>query len=214
MDGGVMSDQAVRAVLEPGERIRWHGQPGAGRLFLSVVPALIRDVVFLTVLGFGFYAGWGARLTPYYLIAIATYVFLVWLLFRNVREGTAAGVSHYLVTDRRIILLTPRASPKLFVLLPRLPKDWAERRRTAWLDGRPVVGRIAGGRATIRLRYEAWMSKSINNYPEKAYRSRTIRMYGVTQPDRAIAAIAQLRRDHRSFAPDPEDTVPDDNRAD
>ena len=190
------AETATRAGLLPDERVLWHSRPGAGRLFLSVVPRLIRDVVFLSVIGFSLYAGGWQEATPTSRIACALLVpFLVWLLFINLREGTGARVSHYLLTDRRLILMTPRAWSPRFTVLPRKPSDIEKAHHSFWFDGEPQRGSITNGRATIRVRYEGYMAKSTVNYPEKAYRSRTLRLYAVDDPDQAIAMIVQIRRE-------------------
>ena len=190
----IEDEPTVRDALQPGETVLWHSQPGAGRLFLSVVPRLLRDTVFLTLLVFAIYAGWHQTTAPAQLLCAALVLFLCWLLIRNLHEGAAARVSHYLITDRRLILLTPRAAPKRFVILARMPKDVAERHRANWFKDVPISGQVSGGRATIRVRYEAWMSRSTQNYPEKAYRTRTICLYAVADPERAVEAITRIRR--------------------
>lgn len=190
---GRENDPAIRAALELGERVLWHSRPGAVRLVLSVAPRLARDMVFLLVIGFACYAGWRETATVPRLLLVALVLFIVWLLIRNLREATAASVSHYLITDRRIVLLTPRADPKCVVILPRAPTDVAERHRSRWIDGQPLVDRIAGGRATICIRYEHYRPRSIN-YPQMVYRSNVVRLYAVTDSVRAIDLIGRLGR--------------------
>jgi hypothetical protein len=194
MPGGIDSDAAIRAVLAPSEQVLWHSHPGAGRLFVSVVPRLLRNIVFLAVTAFAIYAGWQETQMPARVLCVLIALLLIYLSIAALREGIAAGVSHYLVTDRRIIRLTPRAGQKLFVILPRVRGDMEKRHSSNCLSGTPTIGRIGAGRATIAIPYDEWRSRSINNYPDKVYRTRTVRMYAVAEPARAVEAIAQMRR--------------------
>ncbi len=207
MIAGIDTDAAIRAGLLPDERVLWHSCPGAGRLFLSVVPRLVRDLIFLSVIAFGIYAGgWREADTTARVIIALVVVILIWSLASALREGTSARSTHYLVTDRRILLLAPRGWS--FVILPWMPKDVAERHRLAWLDGAPEHGPVHDGRGTLRIRYQAWMQRS-RNYPDMVYRSRMIRLYAVIDPDKAVEMIAQIRRNHRNIPGDTDDQDPD-----
>lgn len=179
-----------RAVLDPGERVLWQSSPGAGRLFLSVLPLLLRDIAFLLVLGFALYAGGAEAGLASRALCVALIALFGWLLVRHLRAAFAAGVSHYLITDSRIVLIMPRSNPAPFVILRRMPMDADERHRSRWLKGTPSIGRNTRGRATIRLPYEHYRQRS-KSYPDMAYRTDTVRLHAVTDPDRAVALIGQ-----------------------
>jgi hypothetical protein len=191
-------NEAFRQVLEPGERLLWHSEPGARGLFLAVLPRMLRDLVFLAFVLAGLYFSPLDHTAPRNLLILALLgLFLLYLLFREVREATASKVSHYLITDRRLIVILPRA--------------WKGNRsvlRTS--DGRrydsggfPILttfgsaksGRIRGGRATLTVPVSGYVPVPYQTGASiEGYRTFPLKLIAVADPEAALAALGPSTR--------------------
>lgn len=175
-------------VLEPGERVLWHSQPGAGALFLSVVPRMLRDLVFLAAVLFALLAARPGEIAPWNLALIAGLAaLLLWLLYCESREATASAVSHYLITDRRLLSILPRA--------------WDMKVRSVWQSpvrngdrtlARIVAvrhGAIRGGRATVRIKLRDFTGGINTNV--RVWGTRRLGLYGVSEPETAVQLLGK-----------------------
>jgi hypothetical protein len=183
-----------RALLEPGERVLWHSQPGARGLFLSVLPRLLRDLVFLALVVVAILLGWERTNESARGIVILLALFLLYSLFREVREMTAARVCHYLVTNRRLVVILPRGTEGTRSYpFDRLSTALDSRGRTiASVSGTASHGKVREGRATVTVPVRGYITVS-RNAARKGYRTWPLRLIAVAEPEKAVAALDAAR---------------------
>src|SRR6478672_5757602 len=187
--------EAFRSELEPDERLLWHSQPGARGLFFSVLPRLLRDLVFLSLVVAAILFGWERTNDGARAIVILFALFLLYSLFREIRETTAAKISHYLITDRRLIIILPRVwMGNRSILRGQRPSRYdASGLPTLTTAGRATSGKLRSGRATITVPVRGYITvPSHAGGGVEGYRTFTLKLIAVTEPD---AALALLRHD-------------------
>jgi hypothetical protein len=187
-------DAPFRALLEPGERLLWHSPPGTRGLFLSVLPRLLRDLFFLAVAIAALLLGWSQTNDSARIVVILLALFLVWSLFGEAREATAARISHYLVTDRRLLVILPRGAEGIRSYPHgRLGTALDSRGRTiASINGPATHGKLRGGRATVTVPVRGYVTLS-RNAARKGYRSWTVKLRDVAEPGKAVTALRPPR---------------------
>jgi hypothetical protein len=194
MAEGDEAEAAFAGLREPGERLLWHSRPGPRGLFISVLPRLLRDLAFLAFAGAALALGWGRTDAGPRIIVIALILFLLWSLFREARDASAAGVSRYLVTDRRLIVIQPRgAEGTRSYPHGRLGAALDSRGRAiASLHGPATLGKVRNGRATVTVPVRGYVTTSRNS-ARKGYRCWAVKLLEVAAPDKAVAALRPPR---------------------
>jgi hypothetical protein len=180
----VQGDEPLRLVLDADERVLWRSRPGARALFLSVLPRLIRDLVFLAFVAAALVlAGRETEVRNLAIVALLVPV-LLWSLWRSLREATASQVSCYTITDRRLIISLPRAAPPVQSINLRggRVKDPALTRILA-VDRRA----IRNGRATIRLKVRGLVNGRNSNV--RFWMKSWLKLHGVSGADEAVRLL-------------------------
>jgi hypothetical protein len=179
----VQGDEPLRLVLDPEERVLWRSRPGARALFLSVLPRLIRDLVFLAFVATALVLARQTEVRNLAIVALLVPI-LLWSLWRGLREATATPVSYYMITDQRLIISLPRAARAVqsINLRGQRVKDPALT-RILEVDRRA----IRNGRATIRLRIKAFVMGRNSNV--RFWMKSWLKLHGVTEPDEAVRLL-------------------------
>lgn len=182
----VQAEPSFRDALEPGERVLWHSHPGAGALFLSLLPRMLRDLAFLALAVAALLLVRPGEVQPWNLaILFALVIFLSWSLYREWREATASKVSHYLITDRRLVWILPRAEGR------KLWSIWQPSERTEDPELARIIavdlGRVRAGRATVRIRLKSFVKG--RNSDVRFWVKTRVRLHGVTEPEKAVQLL-------------------------
>ena len=192
------ASETFRQLLEPGERLLWHSQPGARGLFLSVLPRLLRDLVFLALVVAALALAWRGQVAAQNLAIVALLgVVLLYSLFREIREATAARISHYLITDRRLIIILPRMKMGTRSITRgrrEEPYDSAGLPALS-IAGPAASGRSHEGRATLTVPVRGYVPvPSGTGASVERYRTFPLKLIAVADPEAALAALRPSTR--------------------
>lgn len=109
----------IDTLLEPGERLLWHGQPDVNRLVRRQYGWCFFAGAFM---GLSLIWAWGSAQRG---TAVSLFVALLFVLaglavlFAKVREIMAARTTRYMVTDRRAVIVSGKQTPKIDTVEPR-----------------------------------------------------------------------------------------------
>jgi len=197
MDEGDEAGEAFGPLKEPGERLLWHSRPGARGLFLSVLPRLLRDLCFIAIAVTALIFGWNRSEAGPRMVVVALILFLLWSLFREVREATAAKISLYLITDRRLIVILPRVrmGNRTITRAPREgPYDSAGLPALS-IAGPATSGRLREGRANLIVPVRGYIPVPYQTGANiERYRTFPLKLIAVADPEAALAALRPSTR--------------------
>lgn len=208
MTGDIATDRAIRAALTPDEHVLWHSQPGAMSLFLDTVPRIVRDVICLVLVIAGAILNWNQRADP---VALTTYrqtsnsmlamtiglavlaAILACVLIGSIRRALSAKISHYVITETRLIFILPRDYRVPYVFRRRGGAENADRTRPILVDA-VTRGEMRGTRATVRFSAVGDFRIQLRYTSVIRYRTMPFKMIAVTDPDAAVALLGKYAR--------------------
>lgn len=206
MGEGLHTPPPFQDLLDKGERVVWHGQPGARALFFSELPRLavialllgLALALLLLSLTAPFGVMWEAALLFSLLTALAG-----WRLHRAWREAKGAAVSHYVITNRRLILILPCIALLKGPLSIQLRRAGLEDRDdTLFLAGAKRIGRVRDGRSTVHVMAQGVIGGCLFSFRfgwrfASPYSGRSRRLYGfdlidISDPDEVLALLDRV----------------------